>query len=294
MMKSFSIRRAIQHLKENKSRLFWIWILYQAVKGSLSLTLIWIPLFLLWKANGGIDTFWTDWGALIITFVAFALAHVFLINSKVSSWLKYRLTPFGYWTIYCVTSIGLFVLFLWNGLQAPQDIIWGYQLWHGVLGLILISLGTLFFVFGVAIANPFSILSLNHGYDPEAPGILRVTRHPALTGITLWSLGHLIAHGEARFVVFFGLIALFSIVCIVLLDRVRRKALDADIWDNLSARTSLLPNVTVMFGMIMRKDANIPTIALRLVIWLIVMGVSLWVHMMFLSVSPLRHIGLDI
>lgn len=30
------------------SRLFWIWVGYQAVKGALTLSLIWIPLLFLW------------------------------------------------------------------------------------------------------------------------------------------------------------------------------------------------------------------------------------------------------
>ena len=29
-------------------RAFWIWIAYQSVKGTLTLFLIWIPIFLLW------------------------------------------------------------------------------------------------------------------------------------------------------------------------------------------------------------------------------------------------------
>ena len=29
-------------------RAFWIWIAYQSIKGTLTLLLIWIPLFLLW------------------------------------------------------------------------------------------------------------------------------------------------------------------------------------------------------------------------------------------------------
>lgn len=29
-------------------RAFWIWIAYQSIKGTLTLLLIWIPIFLLW------------------------------------------------------------------------------------------------------------------------------------------------------------------------------------------------------------------------------------------------------
>jgi hypothetical protein len=42
------VRSGISYLNANKKRLFWYWIAYQAVKGTLTLSLIWIPLFLLW------------------------------------------------------------------------------------------------------------------------------------------------------------------------------------------------------------------------------------------------------
>jgi hypothetical protein len=34
-------------------KLFWAWVIYQAVKGTLTLSLIWIPLFLLWLNQSG-------------------------------------------------------------------------------------------------------------------------------------------------------------------------------------------------------------------------------------------------
>lgn len=42
------LRSGISYLNANKKRFFWAWIAYQAVKGSITLSLIWIPLFLAW------------------------------------------------------------------------------------------------------------------------------------------------------------------------------------------------------------------------------------------------------
>lgn len=46
-------RRALAYLKANRKRLFWLWISYQAIKGAITLTLIWIPLFLIWTRGSG-------------------------------------------------------------------------------------------------------------------------------------------------------------------------------------------------------------------------------------------------
>lgn len=46
-IKSFVNRRR-EWIKQNSKRAFWIWVTYQAVKGTLTLSFIWIPLLLMW------------------------------------------------------------------------------------------------------------------------------------------------------------------------------------------------------------------------------------------------------
>ena len=46
-------RRGIKWLNANKKRFFWWWIGYQAIKGTITLSIIWIPLFLLWMRSRG-------------------------------------------------------------------------------------------------------------------------------------------------------------------------------------------------------------------------------------------------
>ena len=47
------LRAGIEWLNANKKRFFWWWIAYQAVKGAITLSLIWIPLLLLWMRSRG-------------------------------------------------------------------------------------------------------------------------------------------------------------------------------------------------------------------------------------------------
>lgn len=42
------LRAGIKWLNANKKRFFWWWIGYQAIKGAITLTLIWIPIALIW------------------------------------------------------------------------------------------------------------------------------------------------------------------------------------------------------------------------------------------------------
>ncbi|MEL6725027.1 MAG: hypothetical protein AAFP81_14030 [Pseudomonadota bacterium] len=47
------LRDGIRWLNANRKRFFWWWISYQAVKGLITLSLIWIPLLLIWLRSRG-------------------------------------------------------------------------------------------------------------------------------------------------------------------------------------------------------------------------------------------------
>ena len=47
------LRAGIRWLNANKKRFFWWWVGYQAVKGIITLSLIWIPLLLIWLRSRG-------------------------------------------------------------------------------------------------------------------------------------------------------------------------------------------------------------------------------------------------
>ena len=47
----------------------------------------------------------------------------------------------------------------------------------------------------------------------------RLIRHPQLTGVVVWGLGHLFANGEARSLVLFGGLAVWAVLQIILLNR---------------------------------------------------------------------------
>jgi uncharacterized membrane protein len=49
--------------------------------------------------------------------------------------------------------------------------------------------------------------------------VKRVLRHPQLTGLTLWSIAHLLANGDQRSVALFGALGLWAVSMMVLLNR---------------------------------------------------------------------------
>lgn len=43
-----SRKKSFLKLKESGKTVFWVWVFYQCVKGTLTTTFIWIPLIYLW------------------------------------------------------------------------------------------------------------------------------------------------------------------------------------------------------------------------------------------------------
>lgn len=52
-----------------------------------------------------------------------------------------------------------------------------------------------------------------------ANNVKRLLRHPQLTGVLCWGVGHLLANGEGRSIVLFGGLALWAVLEMVLINR---------------------------------------------------------------------------
>jgi hypothetical protein len=78
-------------------------------------------------------------------------------------------------------------------------------------------------------------------------GIVRVTRHPFLTGVGLWALVHLIGNGDVASLVFFAVWAVVALAGTVSIDRKRRRLLSAA-WEPFAAQTSIVPFAAIAAG----------------------------------------------
>jgi uncharacterized membrane protein len=53
----------------------------------------------------------------------------------------------------------------------------------------------------------------------HATNLKRFLRHPQLTGVAIWGIGHLLANGETRSIVLFAGLAIWAVIEILLLNR---------------------------------------------------------------------------
>jgi uncharacterized membrane protein len=78
-----------------------------------------------------------------------------------------------------------------------------------------------------------------------ARGMIRITRHPLMWAVMLWSAAHLAARADARAIVFFGGLLAVAALGTILMDRKKRANPD---WPRFAALTSNLPFAAIAQG----------------------------------------------
>ena len=75
--------------------------------------------------------------------------------------------------------------------------------------------------------------------------IKRVIRHPQLTGLVLWSVGHLLSNGDNRSLVLFGTLAAWAIVEMILINKREGE------WSKPEVASIKAELITVAVGLVM-------------------------------------------
>jgi uncharacterized membrane protein len=153
------------------------------------------------------------------------------------------------------------------------------------LALTVMPVAFLFVVLAFTSPNPTAVggEALLAENEP-AKGIQRITRHPFLWGVTLWSFTHLIVNGDLASVIFFGSLLVVAIGGPFSIDRKRKKAVGVA-WDRFEALTSNVPFLAIIQGRNSLKIREIgwwpPLLAL------ILYALFLHFHSTIFGVSPL-------
>jgi len=123
--------------------------------------------------------------------------------------------------------------------RAPYLVTWGMLEWWKPFAIILMLPASLLVVIGLTTPNPTSVGQEGRLGQPPR-GIVRVTRHPFLTGVGLWALVHLIGSGDVASLVFFTAWAVVAFAGTVSIDRKRQRLLGSA-WEPFAAQTSIVP-----------------------------------------------------
>jgi uncharacterized membrane protein len=115
-----------------------------------------------------------------------------------------------------------------------------------------------------------------------ARGVLRITRHPFLWGVALWSGAHLIVTGHVAAILFFGVLCVTAVRGTSSIDDKRRRTNKAE-FARYSEVTSNVPFAAIILGKnrIAWSELWVPAL-----IAILLMGVILRLHLRAFGFSP--------
>jgi uncharacterized membrane protein len=178
---------------------------------------------------------------LVVATAVFLLTH-FVTSTPLRARLVGAMGEWPYRGAYSLMALGTLVWMVWAYTHAPRE-----PLWAGLRDLprFLMPLAFVLLACGYW-RNPTMVGAdaLLRSDDP-ARGIIRVTRHPIMWAIMLWSVAHIMARGELRALIFFGGFLLLAALGTILIDR--RKASSAD-FRRFAAVSSNLPFLAIVQG----------------------------------------------
>ena len=171
-----------------------------------------------------------------------------------------------------------------RAVLGPNHLYWAAPEWAYHLAPLIVLVAALFAVIGVTTPNPTVVGAEALAEKPETvKGILRITRHPFLWGVTIWALWHIFVNGDKASIIFFGTFALLAILGTFSIDDKKRKRL-GESWTGFAAKTSNLPFAAIFAG---RNQLKIGELGWwRILLALIVFGGFFYGHLWLFGVSP--------
>ncbi len=188
---------------------------------------------------------------------AFLLTHSIPALRPVRARCVALLGERGYLVAYSLVSLATIIWVVLALVAAPYIELWTMTKTSMWITAIIMIPACVFLVFGLTTPNPFSIPINPEGFSPESPGLLAITRHPLLLGLTLWAAAHIPPNGSIAAILVFGFAALFSVVGMFTLDKRRKRTWGAETWRHkaqhthlVSWRPSALPGMDWRWGVV--------------------------------------------
>jgi uncharacterized membrane protein len=185
--------------------------------------------------------------SLICAALFFVGIHLLISGTSLRDTLVARLGEQAYRGAFSALSAGALAWLIWSFLRVrvPQPTSLADWRW---LAATLNLIAFVLIVFGIMSRSPTAVGGEGalHAADP-AKAAHRITRHPMLWGIALWSATHMVFNPQAPTLVFFGAFLALSLIGPRSIDAKRAKAL-GPLWQSYLQKTSNVPFVAIAQG----------------------------------------------
>lgn len=189
--------------------------------------------------------------SLAVAAAGFALLHIGIAGGPLRKVLVGLLGEQPYRGLFSVVTFGLLGWMIWSyraAFASGNLMLWdfGPGARHAAAPIMLIA----FFFAGIGMLSPNPTSVGQEGVlekEPKPRGIQRITRHPFLWSVMLWSATHLVANGDLASIILFGTFLIVAAIGTVSIDRKRAGRLGTR-WTQYAAETSNVPFAAILTG----------------------------------------------
>jgi uncharacterized membrane protein len=226
----------------------------------------------------------------------FVLIHVGLSATGLRAAVAGRIGEGPYRGLFSLASLGFLVWMIqsYGAMRADpfdplNETLWAPPDWLHWPAVGLASFGIALAVAGVLTPGPTLAGFEKRGLEQAEParGVLRITRHPFLWGVSLWALAHLMLNGERFALMLFGALGVMVLFGARSIDR-KGRARSGEAWERFEDVTSNVPFAAITQG---RNHLAVGEIGWRALAGLIVaLGVA-FAHPMLFGAPALAPAG---
>lgn len=218
------------------------------------------------------------WAEFAAALAVFFLSHALPVRPAVKGRIVARHGARVFSIGYSLLSIAVLAWLIIAAGRAPFVPLWDRAPWQAWLALIIMAPACVLAAVAIVSVNPFSFGGRSGRFDPQAPGIAGVSRHPLLLAIFLWAGAHMLANGALAHVVLFGLFTVFAIGGMAILDRRRQREMGHEHWRNAARATSLMPLSALISGRWHpRSVPPLGAVLAGLAVYVLLIGLHPWV-----------------
>ena len=219
------------------------------------------------------------WFEFSAAFASFFISHAVPVRPPIRSRLVALFGQGGFTLAYSILSLGVLAWLIGAAGRAPFVPIWTWAPWQSVVTLLAMAPVCLLLALSLGRPNPFSFGGArNDSFDSKQPGIVRLTRHPLLVSLVLWSFAHMLPNGDLAHVLLFGAFGSFALLGQRMIDRRRRREMGPRWQATLSEVAETAP---------LTAAAEMPNLVVRIAAAAALYAGLIGLHPWLFGVSPL-------
>lgn len=173
---------------------------------------------------------------LSIALALFAVSHIVPTAPTLRSRIVARMGEKRYLAVYSFVSLALLVWVVIAYLAAPFVPVWLAPVWWSKAAVALMLPAVILVVAGLR--RP----------EPDRLGMFALTRHPAMWGLALWAMVHVIANGDVAVILLFGVLGLLAVPGAWNANARWRSKMSAADWRRFTDRTAAIPFAALLAG----------------------------------------------